>query len=71
MDMSKLFEDKYKSSILQQQITKLVEKMAELKRENYYDMIKVDRRKDEINQIEFALTELGIPLTEIPMEDEF
>jgi uncharacterized protein (UPF0305 family) len=59
--MKKLFADKYKSEIIQGHLYELVEKMTDLKRENYYAMKDVDKRKDQIREIELALTELNVP----------
>lgn len=55
------FKDKYKSLIIQNHLIDLIEKMTELKRLNYYDMSTIERRNNEIKEIEQALTELNIP----------
>lgn len=64
MRFSDLFKDKYQSSVLREYIEKLIRDMTDLKRENYYDMEKVNKRKKQITEMEVALKELGIEVGE-------
>jgi glutamine synthetase len=68
---SDLFKDKINSVILREYVEKIVREMAELKQKNYYTMLEVDKRKDEINKIEEALKEFGIPVDEIHPDTDF
>lgn len=59
-NFSDLFKDKINSPILREYVEQLVRDMTDLKRENYYAMIKVEERNSKIQAIENALIELKI-----------
>ena len=59
-----LFEDQYKSSTLLEFIEGIIRQMADLKRQNHYDQLKIDGREKEINRIKEALNELKIDISE-------
>lgn len=68
---SDFFKDKYNSPMLREYIEKIIREMAELKRKNYYAMIEVDKRKDELNKMEAALKELNIEVENITPDTDF
>lgn len=70
MSFKHLFKEKYESILACEFIEKIIRKMSDLKRENYYDQQKIESRNAEIKSIEQTLTELNIPIENIVEVDE-